>query len=173
MEGGIGRRDAVRRAMVLLAGVLGLGLANAPSTIAAPAKAGASRPTSFVLKGADWHRDSESSRAGLPEVPGERATVYGTLVAESGGASIGEFQATSFFGDSPFSASEAASLEQHVFKIDGDVILGVGTTSDSGGVFAVVGGSGHFAGARGSYTAAQSPHESGGDGTARFEFTLV
>ena len=173
MEGGIGRRDALRQAMVLLAGVFGLGLANAPSTIAAPASAGASRPASFVLYGVDWHRDSVSGRAGLPEVPGERATVYGMLVAEPGGTPVGEFQAASFLGDSPFSDSEAASLEQHAFKVAGDTILGVGSASDSGGVFAVVGGSGRFAGARGSYTAAQSAHETGGDGTARFEFTLV
>jgi hypothetical protein len=159
--------------MVLLAGVFGLGLANAPSTIAAPARASTSRPTSFVLYGVDWHRDSESGRAGLPEVAGERATVYGTLVAEAGGRPVGEFQAVSFFGDSPFSASEAASLEQHAFNVAGDTIFGIGSALDSGGVFAVVGGSGRFAGARGSYTAVQSAHETGGDGTARFEFTLV
>ena len=173
MEGGIGRRDAVRQATVLLAGLFGFGVANAPSALAASARAGASHPTSFVVHGVDWHLDSESGRAGLPAVPGERATVYGTLVAEPGGASVGEFQAASFFGDSPFSASEAASLEQHVFHIAGDAIFGIGSASDSGGVFAVVGGSGRFAGARGSYTAQQSAHETGGDGTARFEFTLV
>ena len=126
-----------------------------------------------MLDGIDWHRDSASGQAGLPEVPGERATVYGTLVAESGGAPIGEFQAASFFGDSPFSASEAASLEMHTFKLADGTIFGVGSASASGGVFAAVGGSGRFAGVRGSYTARQSPHETGGDGTARFEFTLI
>ena len=173
MEGGIGRRDAVRRVMVLLAGVFGFGLAQAPPTIAAPEKSHELHPTRFVLYGVDWHRDSASGNAGSPQIPGERATIYGTLLAEPGGAPVGEFQAASFFGDSPFSTSESTSLEMHTFKLAGDTIFGVGSASDSGGVFAVIGGSGRFNGARGSYSAEQSAHETGGDGTARFEFTLL
>lgn len=170
MEGGIGRRDAIRRAMMLLAGAFGFGLAKAPSVVAAPPGAG---PTSLVLYGDDWHRDSASGEAGLPADSGERATVFGTLVAEPGGETIGDFQAASFFGDSPFSASESASIELHTFRLGEDVIFGMGSASDAGGTFAVVGGSGRFSGVRGSYTAEQSAYETGGDGTARFDFTLT
>ena len=64
-------------------------------------------------------------------------------------------------------------LRDYTFKLADDAIFGMGSASDSGGVFTVVGGSGRFATARGSYTAEQSAYESGGDGTARFEFTLL
>ena len=173
MEGDIGRREALRRATVLLAGVFGLSLAKAPSAFAAPAKAEVPHPTHLVFYGVDWHRDSPSSDAGVPAVAGERATVYGGLAATPGGPRVGEFQAASFFGESPLSGSVSTSLELHTFKLGDDAIFGFGNASDAGGVFAVVGGSGRFAGARGSYTAEQSHFETGGDGTARFDFTLL
>lgn len=172
MDGGMGRRDALRRAAVLVAGVFGLGLGSTSAVIAGPARS-AESPTVFVLQGGDWHRDSASGNAGLPEEPGERATVYGTLFSDSDGARVGDFQAASFYGDSPFSPSDSANIELHTFRLGGDMIFGMGSGSESGGSFAVTGGSGRFAGARGSYVAEQSPYETGGDGTARFEFTLT
>ena len=173
MEGDIGRREALRRAAVLLGGVFGLSLAKAPMALAGPADAEKAYPASLVLFGVDWRRDSASGQAGVPQVPGERATVYGTLVAQPGGSAVGEFQAASFFGESPLSASGSASIELHTFQLGEDTIFGMGNAFDAVGVFAVVGGSGRYAGARGSYVAEQSHFESGGDGTARFDFTLL
>ena len=174
MEGDIGRREALRRAMALLAGgVFGVGLAKAPAALGAPAKAETAYPASLVLYGVDWRRDSASGDAGVPQVSGERATTYGTLTAKPGGSPVGEFQAASFFGESPLSASGSGSIELHTFKLGEDTIFGMGSASDAAGVFAVVGGSGRFAGARGSYVAEQSHFEAGGDGTARFDFTLL
>jgi len=158
---------------VLLGGAFGLSLVKAPMAFAAPAQAEKPYPASLVLFGADWRRDSASAETGAPQVPGERATVYGTLTAQPGGSPVGEFQAASFFGESPLSASGAASIELHTFKLGEDTIFGMGNASDTGGVFAVVGGAGRFAGARGSYVAEQSHFESGGDGTARFNFVLL
>ena len=173
MEGDIGRREALRRAIVLLGGVFGLSLAKAPMALAAPVKVETMHPARLTLFGADWRRDSASGEAGVPQASGERATVFGALLDRPGGSPVGEFQAASFFGESPLSAGGSASIELHTFKLGDDTIFGIGNASDAGGVFAVVGGSGRYAGARGSYVAEQSHLESGGDGTARFDFTLL
>ena len=43
----------------------------------------------------------------------------------------------------------------------------------AGGVFTILGGSGRYLGATGSYVAEQNPVETGGDGSARFTLTLI
>ena len=172
MEGGIGRREALRRAMILLAGVFGVGLAKAPMAIGESGSAKTPYPARLLLFGEDWRLDSASAQAGAPLTSGERGTVYGTLTEGPGGQPVGEFQGASFFGESPLSAL-GASVELHTFKLGDDVIFGVGNSGDVSGVFAVIGGSGRFIGVRGSYVAEQSPFESGGDGTARFDFSLL
>jgi hypothetical protein len=73
-------------------------------------------------------------------------------------------------------ARGVATLEQHTFILDGGTIVGSGAGTQSlevGDTFAVVGGTGHYAGARGTYVARQRPLQFGGDGTAEFTITLL
>jgi hypothetical protein len=65
-------------------------------------------------------------------------------------------------------------LEYHSFNLQKGTILGLGTGTGGGeSMFAIVGGTGSYAGARGTYVAHQLPRELGGDGTAEFRLTLV
>ena len=173
MESGIGRRDALRRTFLALAGLLGLGLVQGAGATAGPAQSAQPHATSLELWGSDWHRESPTSDVGAAPESGERASQYGRILGSPSGPVIGEFRAATFLGDAAALGSHSASLEFHTFTLGDDVIFGMGTASDTGSTFAVVGGSGKYLGARGSYVAQQSPFEVGGDGTARFVFTLL
>lgn len=72
----------------------------------------------------------------------------------------------------PGALDAGASVEMHTFTLEHGTILGMGSALPGAGVFAVVGGSGRYAGLRGSYTARQGIPELGGDGTATFDLTL-
>ena len=67
----------------------------------------------------------------------------------------------------------AAGLELHTFDLDDGTILGIGPAGIHDKPFAIVGGTGRYTGASGTYVAKQSPRELGGDGTAEFTLTLV
>ncbi len=168
MDGRIGRREAIRRTFLAAAALFGL------TTVGTAAGAVRSAPAGRVMRlsGTDWHRQSSSSDAGLPPEPGERAGVTGVLVDE-GGDTVGTFRAASFLNEALWADGQTVSLEFHTFDMGPDVLFGLGEDRGPDGVFAVVGGTGRFSGARGSYKAVQSPYETGGDGTAHFEFTLL
>lgn len=64
-------------------------------------------------------------------------------------------------------------LGQHTFKLRDGTIVGTGTAGRLEGVFAILGGTGRYAGARGTYVARQRHHEFGGDGAAEFVLTFI
>jgi hypothetical protein len=51
--------------------------------------------------------------------------------------------------------------------------MGMGSVEPGRHAFAVVGGTGRYAGARGAYVASQHLRELGGDGTAHFVLDLI
>ncbi|MGH9278259.1 MAG: hypothetical protein ACRD12_09140, partial [Acidimicrobiales bacterium] len=109
---------------------------------------------------------------------GHRLLGQGEHVDAPDGVRVGEFYATAFGLDSAGRAGPdgQATLELHTFNLDGGSIIGTGTARaalDATDTFAIVGGTGRYVGARGSYTAVQQPHELGGDGTATFTLTLI
>ena len=70
----------------------------------------------------------------------------------------------------------AAAMEMHHFNLADGTIVGMGTIGgfhDVTSVHAIIGGTGRYDGASGSYTARQSPVELGGDGTADFSFNIT
>ena len=96
--------------------------------------------------------------------PGEHATPLGRLVDDRD-RQLGSFTSAAL-------ASSAGALELHTFELPEGFIFGVGAGSLGEATFAVIGGTGLYARARGSYVARQSLRESGGDGTAEFVLTL-
>ena len=91
-------------------------------------------------------------------------TVQGRL------ASGGEFHATSMYLDTEV---PGAVMEIHNSALPEGTLVGIGAASPGAeSVFTVVGGSGRYQGATGSYRAVQDPLETGGLGTALFKFDL-
>jgi hypothetical protein len=149
------RRSLVGRGLALALGAVGIGADGA-----AAARAQSPSTTQLDLYGRGLHLRA-----------GDRHTAYGELLDRSRKA-VGHFTAAHLAVDSPFAA--AASLEIHTFNLADGTIHGLGSvTRGATGTFVVLGGTGRFAGASGSYTARQGTHELGGDGSAEFHFTLA
>ena len=105
-------------------------------------------------------------------VKGERFTAYAELLDSPSGKRVGHFTAAFFALDSPF-ADHGGSLELHTFTLDGGSINGLGTaTAGADAEFAVIGGTGRYAGVHGTYLTRIDPRELGGAGAAEFTFTL-
>ena len=168
---GPSRRSFLVRGIVLAAGALGLGAGRITGASAATPS-----QQKLTLYGRFFHLHAQGRRAGVVPVKGERLTGYGELLDGPNGTKVGEFFSTLFAVDSPFAPTTAGAtgLEYHSFNLQDGTILGLGTGAAGGeSVFAIVGGTGRYAGARGTYVADQRPRELGGNGTAEFRLTLV
>jgi hypothetical protein len=163
------RRSLLRRGLGLAAGAIGLGAVGPEAAGAAtlPSK------TELRLHGRSFHFHAPDHRAGAVPAKGERHSVYGELLDRPGGKVVGHFTAAHFTHDSPF-AGAASSLEIHTFNLTDGTIHGLGSAvRGAEGHFAVLGGTGRYAGARGSYVARIHVREHGGNGTAAFHLTLA
>ena len=95
------------------------------------------------------------------------------MLDRPGGKVVGHFTAAHLTHDSPFAAA-ASSLEIHTFALEAGSIHGLGMVArGTEGHFLILGGTGRYAGARGSYVAHQHVRELGGDGTSEFHLTLA
>jgi hypothetical protein len=161
------RRNAVSRGLLALAGLAGVGAASAGGL----KLAATSEPSDVVLYGRNWR----TSQGRLGELPteGERISVRGELIDAVQGTPVGEFYAAAFaVGGGPHPA-HGERLELHTFKLRDGTIIGSGTAGQLEGVFAILGGTGRFAGARGTYVARQRHQDFGGDGSAEFVLKLT
>jgi hypothetical protein len=171
-----GRRQALKHAAALTVGAVGVTIANAGNglgRLASPTPTPTLTPepiptTTFSLYGRDVRLLGGARRPGVLPLQGERAAAVGSLFKSPDGDEAGRYQAACFFGD-----ERASRLEMHAFELPDGLILGLGSASFGEGLFAVVGGTGRYAGAAGSYTAVQRIREIGGDGSAEFTFTLT
>jgi hypothetical protein len=168
---GPSRRGFLARGVVLAAGALGFGAARVSVSSAAPMPA-----QDLTLYGRFFHLHAQDRRPGVVPVKGERLTGYGELLDGPNGIKVGEFFSTLFAVGSPFGSTQASTtgLEYHSFNLHDGTILGLGTgVAGAESVFAIVGGTGRYGGARGTYVAHQRSRELGGNGTAEFRLTLV
>ena len=164
------RRSALKRGLAALGGLVGVGA----GAQAGSAAAGTDGATALVLYGRAWRSYSRDRQPGELPRAGDRLTFQGELFDRPGGAAVGELYAAAFTLHGPGAAAGAAErLELHTFVLAGGTIVGTGAAGGESGVFAVLGGTGRYAGARGSYVARQGHHELGGDGTAEFVFSLL
>ena len=179
MEGGpkASRRAILRHgvlALGALAGVVGLGGAAERVRSGNPLAQAAPGGTTLTLRGSDWHLTASGLRRGELPKRGDLVSVSGSLNIQ-GTDATGSFFASvqhldSRVGHGPFAAVQQ---ETHTFQLPGGTLFGMGTRiPGTDGAFAIVGGTGSYLGASGSYTAHQSPIETGGDGSALFTITL-
>lgn len=116
-------------------------------------------------------------RKGKQPTAGERILVTAELVDGTGETAVGHLYGEYVaLGTSAGGAGSPTSLETHTFAFADGTLVGSGTaTRDLGTLdsFAIVGGTGRYAGATGTYTARQGPLELGGDGTAEYHINLA
>ncbi len=169
------RRRFLKRGAALVGATAGIGLLTRSGVDGdRPAAPGA---LTMSLHGANWRLMSPDRRRGVVPAQGERSASFGQLLSAPGGDQVGEFYASSFQFGTPFGPSDfaAAAMEVHQFNLADGTIVGMGTLAglrDAESVHAIIGGTGRYNGASGSYVARQSPLDLGGDGTAEFTFTM-
>jgi len=128
----------------------------------------------FRVRGRGLSLASPTFRKGIQPIPGERILAQADLATDRG-ESLGRFYAV-FMALAPAACSAAGSLEEHTFDFgDGTLVgSGLGTRQpEIADTFAIVGGTGRYEAARGTYTAIQHHLELGGDGTAEFLICLT
>lgn len=167
------RRALLTRGALFVVGALGLGAAGKTLTEREPS----SGALAMQVRGANWQSTYPNRARGVLPEAGQRSSVYGELFSTEE-EKVGEFYASSFQFGAPFGASElaAGAMETHQFNFRDGTIVGIGTLADLNGsasVHAIIGGTGRYAGASGSYTARQRPVQMGGDGTAEFDFQII
>jgi hypothetical protein len=151
------RRSFVTRAGLALAAALGVG-AGASVTLKLDGEDGDDRIT---LRAQNLSAQIPGKRFGEQPLPGEALHVYGDLT-DPHDRLLGELRGSSM----PMAGPGLAHVETHVLSLAEGTILGMATILDTESVFAVVGGTGKYAGASGTYTMKQRPRGLGGDGTA-------
>jgi len=172
------RRRLLKRTTLFFAGVAGLGLAGKTGVEAAPAMPIQDTALTMELHGVNWRLVYPDRPRGVLPMRGQRSSSFGELLRGPGKEKVGEFYASSFQFGRPFGQSEVAAgaLETHHFNFIDGTIVGIGTLSDLDGsesVHAIIGGTGRYEGATGSYRASQHPVEMGGDGSANFTFNII
>lgn len=159
------RRSILGKLGLIAAGVVGAGAGGklvAETTGSAPVRQ--RRNETLVLQGRGWRLQRPGVLPGTLPSPADAAVPFGRLV-DSKERQLGSFRA------SALSALEGA-FHLHTFELADGTILGIGANRLDEGSYAIVGGTGRYAGASGTYTARQFLRELGGNGTAQFTFDL-
>jgi hypothetical protein len=152
------RRSLLKRALVGAGALFGLGTVG---------DAGAATGSRLVLHVDGW---PAAGRNGLAAVEaGRRQTTRSAILDGPGGRRVGELYTVAFAVRSTGSLEPALvdRIEQHTFRLQDGTILGSGTADGADGAFAVVGGTGRYAGASGTYEVVVR------DGAATFTFSLL
>ncbi len=160
---GTTRRSALGKLGLLAAGALGVGFAAREATDGDSHAAPARRGKKLVVYGRDMKLHSPDRVPGELPAAGERPTPRGRLVDRKDRA-LGSFSSASL--------PAASAVELHTFELEDGSIYGVGAGAVDRATFAVIGGTGRYAGATGSYVSRQSLREAGGDGSAEFVLDL-
>jgi hypothetical protein len=172
------RRDALKSA--LLSAAVGMGAISESGLAVGRDSTAEPKPEGQVtLYGVRWQITSEDLSRGELPTAGVRMLVRGEIFDKpSGGCKTGDFFATYYRLNTPgkVALDVPGSLELHTFVFSDGTLVGSGVANsapDSEGQFAVIGGTGRYHGAKGSYFARQSYAELGGSGTAMFTLKLI
>lgn len=135
-------------------------------------------PATLRLRGRSWHLHAPDRVRGELPRRGDRLSMHGELLDGESSQAVGQFYSACFCPDTPGGSGVIAgmALEMHTFTLVDGSVMGVGMAGMRTGQesqFAIVGGTGRYAGARGYYTARQEPVELSGSGRAEFAFTFI
>jgi hypothetical protein len=166
---GHSRRSVLKRGLLVAAGALGVTAGGKEARAVTR-----TLPDELRLFGRSWRLDAPGRVPGEQIRRGDTGVVYGELVDAPKGKPLGRFFGSRLAVQSAPGGNVRAdaSVEVHTFVLPDGTLVGMGTALPGESVFAIVGGTGVYAGASGSYTAVQRLHELGGDGTAEFHVTL-
>jgi hypothetical protein len=173
------RRALLKRGLACLAGAAGLRLAGpAPQAVASPVVEPASPApaggTTIKFYSRRLHVRLGGAKPGLVPSPNGRVNSRCDLLESPDGAKVGDFTATCFSPDSPFGfAASEHDVELQTLKVADGTLFGIGASgpgSKGERAQAVLGGTGRFAGARGSYVIRQNGP---GQGEESFEILIT
>lgn len=172
------RRTVLRHGVLALGAIAGaVGLAGTVDKVRSGTLLVADAPgtTRITLVGSDWHLSAPGLRRGDLPKRGDHVSVTGVVAMAGRADEAGSFFASVQHLDNPagHGSHALAQLETHTFQLAGGTLFGIGTTiRDQESSYAIIGGTGKYLGASGSYIGKQNPLETGGDGTAHFTLTL-
>jgi hypothetical protein len=163
------RSGVLKRIALVAGGAVGLAYAGRETLgndkSAAPAVLPVNgKQETIVLRAHDFRLSVPGAVPGELPPDGISAVPWGRLV-DTKGKTLGTLTGANLPGVGP-------ALQLHTFDLGDGTILGIGSAGQHESPFAIVGGTGRYAGASGTYVAKQSPRELGGDGTAEFTLTL-
>lgn len=149
------RRTFLQRTLLVVGGALGLTTLARRSTPEAPQAPVAAPPAARTLT-LHGRRRWPSPDGRLPGAPArERLIRQGEILDGAGGAAVGEFCSSGFYREGPFGPhpTGGANLEFQTFRLGDGTLFGIGAATPGRGqrAFAILGGTGRFAGAQGSY----------------------
>ena len=168
------RRTLLQRGLVAAAAALGLGTGNGRAS--APAEPGPA-PQPPAPEGGRTLRLYGRGRtvATGGKGTGSRSLRRFDLLDGPDGAPVGEFFASGFQLETAFGPLPAApsNIELHTFRLGEDTLFGIGAPAPRGKerTHAVLGGTGRFAAARGSYV--ERDVEGGAPGRGRVELVVT
>jgi len=160
------RASLLKRLALLAGGALGAGVAVRSAggdDVAAAAPTLTKATSTLTLYGRDWRLHRPGVAFGKLPTSSDPALPSGRIV-DARERELGSFRAAALPG--------AGAFHLHTFELAEGTILGIGANRLDEGSYAIVGGTGRYAGASGTYTARQFLRELGGDGTAEFTVNL-
>jgi hypothetical protein len=163
------RRTLLQRGLALLGA--GVGLSGLPRAARAEAPEAVPGSTTLTLLG--WRRPEARVKRGST-VSGPHAVCSGVLRKEADGDAVGSFYTNRFSRETPLGAPLPAgsNIEFQTFTLEEGMLFGLGAGPAGGErVCAILGGTGRFCGARGSYLERPASPASG-SGAVEFMFTL-
>lgn len=154
--GVMNRRTVLQRGLAILAGFAGLEVVDPKSRLRAevlePANSGFQRLRLYARR---WRTLSHGHVPGELPVASNPVHRKGDLSTAIDGQKTGEFCATCFSPISSFGTRNCSgtNMELHTFTFDEGTLFGMGSSNSAGPgqAFALLGGTGRFNGARGSY----------------------
>ena len=158
----VNRRGVLGRLLLLTAGAVGAGgAAGVASSEARTSPAKARAPRKLTVYAANLRVGPVASRERQPAAPAP-SVPFGDLL-NARGKRIGSFQGVALSG-------HGGEMHLHTFDLGDGMILGLGSGGLEGSAYAIVGGTGRYAGATGAY--AIRPANGLPGRSAEFTFTL-
>lgn len=170
------RRTLLRQGLLMIAGALGLVAAEqrpGGQASAAPSRAEAMPPT-LRLYGR-WRPQAQPPLLGRRS-DGDHLVAYGDVLDAPEGAVIGRFCTNGFCPETPFGHALAAlpTIQFQTLALKDGTVFGMAAAPNAGEQsYAILGGTGRFAGVRGTYTSRKRSAEPTGHGGVEFLLTFT